>query len=301
MVNVLHVEIAGVYFIISTQDEILLDELPPVYRPFHAETLPLNGSMNIQISLMLDDIPEMNPSRKIFHSGHGWSMFLHDDEYLLSLDTAAGQKKPVWLAQCNREFEKVTIRCSNMLLAHTDKGTKLSNPIRYPLDQILLMYFLAKREGALIHAAGAEFDSRGYIFPGKSGAGKSTLTRQLACIDGFSLLSDDRIVVRKTESIFKAFGTPWPGEAGVAVNRGVDLSGIFFISHSPANKIEDITPQKALEKLFPVVSIPWYDKETMVKILDFCGDLVSHIPTYEFQFKRDSEAIDVFKKFVSKK
>ena len=300
MASVLHVEIAGVHFIISTGNEILLDELPPVYQPFLAKAHPLNGLMNMHIRLMLHDMPTIKTSRKIFHSGYGWSMFFHVTNIFSLSTTASEQTKSVWLAQCNRAFEKVTIHCSNMLLAHTDKGTKLSNPIRYPLDQILLMYFLAQREGALIHAAGAEFDGRGYIFPGKSGAGKSTLTRHLASIDGLSLLSDDRIVARKTESIFKAFGTPWPGEAGIAVNRGVDLSGIFFISHAPANKIKDITPQKALEKLFPVVSIPWYDKEIMVQILDFCGELVSHIPAYEFHFKPDSKAIHVFEEFVSK-
>lgn len=299
MPNLLNIEIAGVNFIISSRDKIHLDELPLTYQPFLVKTPPLNG-LNIHISPTLHEMPNIKKMRKIFNTGHAWSMFFHDNEYLLALMTPTEQKKLVWLAQCNCKFEKVTIYCSDILSTNTDKGTKLLNPIRYPLDQIILMHFLAHREGCLIHAAGAEFNGRGFIFPGKSGVGKSTLTRQLDCISGFSLLSDDRVVVRKTGNTFKAFGTPWPGEAGIALNRGIHLSGLFFISHANYNKIEEIDSQKALERLLPLVSIPWYDKETMIKILDFCGELISHIPTYDFLFKPGIEVIHVFEKFVSK-
>jgi hypothetical protein len=123
----------------------------------------------------------------------------------------------------------------------------------------------------------------------------------LAGLDDYEFLSDDRIIVRKMDKTFKAFGTPWPGEAGIAVNKNVALSGIFFISQASFNKIEEIKPQRAMERLLPVVSIPWYDKEVLVKILDFCEDLISNVPVYELYFKPDIEVADVFKDFVSKK
>ena len=91
----------------------------------------------------------------------------------------------------------------------------VSNPVHYPLDQLLLMYTLAQREGALLHAAGVDIQGQGFIFPGKSGAGKSTLSRQLVVQKELEVLSDDRIVIRKIDGVFQAFGTPWPGDAGL--------------------------------------------------------------------------------------
>jgi hypothetical protein len=167
------------------------------------------------------------------------------------------------------------------------------------VDQILLIYFLSQREGALIHAAGIDINGKGYIFPGKSGAGKTTLLKQFVAKNHKGLLSDDRIVIRKIDNNFMAFGTPWPGEGKIAVNKSVFLNGIFFITHSSVNRIEQIKPQKAFEKLLPVASIPWYDEEIMTKILSFCNDLISNIPAYELHFKPDAEVVDVFEKIVS--
>jgi hypothetical protein len=49
----------------------------------------------------------------------------------------------------------------------------------------------------------------------------------------------------------------------------------------------------------PVVSIPWYDKEVVPHMLDFCDELVSSIPAYVLHFKPGPEIVDVFEKFVS--
>jgi len=297
MHDLITLEIAGVNLSIRCKDTKISKKVSSHYNSFLKPDHILSDP-DITISLHVNDMPDMRKAKEIFDSGESWSMLQDNNNYFVALNPPALDKKPVWIAQLCTEVKNVHVFFNEMFFHKNNDGVTVGNPISYPLDQILLMYFLAQRQGGLIHAAGAEFNGRGYIFPGKSGAGKSTLTRRLACIDCFSLLSDDRIVVRKTEGIFKAFGTPWPGEAGIAVNKSVDLSGIFFISQARCNRIEELMPQKALEKLFPVVSIPWYDKEPMVKILDFCGELVSHIPAYEFHFKPDSEAIDVFKKFI---
>ena len=97
---------------------------------------------------------------------------------------------------------------------------------------------------------------RGYFFPGKSGAGKSTLSRLLLGRDNIGMLSDDRVVARKIKGRFEVFGTPWAGDAEIAENKNVPLSGIFFIHHAEENMIKEIKPREAIERLMPVTSIP---------------------------------------------
>jgi hypothetical protein len=142
-------------------------------------------------------------------------------------------------------------------------------------------------------------NGRGYLFPGKSGAGKSTISGLLAS-RGHEVLSDDRVIVRKIEGHFRFFGTPWPGEANIAVNKNLPLSGIFFLNHSEGDRVKKIDPQEALERLMPVTSIPWYDSEPMTKVLTFCSDLVSAVPAYVLHFKPGQGAADFFEAFVSR-
>ncbi len=99
---------------------------------------------------------------------------------------------------------------------------------------------------------------------------------------------------------FWAFGTPWSGEADIALNKGLPLGGLFFISHGPDNIIRAITQAEAAEKLMPVTSIPFYDKEAMLNILSFCEDLVLHVPAYELFFRPGIELVDFIEEFISR-
>lgn len=300
MTDLINLDIAGINLTATCRKPIILQEPDPTYQSFFRKVNKDPGAIDIKIHLELGNIPDTEKLTKIFDSGQSWSMFLNGNDYSLVLNPPAFNNQALWLARINRDFTRVTVYCSEKLLSDRNGKVMLSNPIRYPLDQLLVMYILSQREGALIHAAGIDINGRGIIFPGKSGAGKSTLSLQLAARKGLNnLLSDDRIVVRKINGDFKAFGTPWPGEAGIALNKSVPLSSILFISHGTANRIEELKPQEAIEKLLPVTSIPWYDRETMPKILSFCEDLISRVTSYELCFKPSAEVAKVLEEFAS--
>jgi hypothetical protein len=292
--------IAGINVAISCQDSVTLQDYKPIYSSF-LDNENKSANVDINIKIGINKLPDTSMQKKIFDSGQSWSMFMNNEDYFFIMNPHDSYKTPLWTARFDHAVQSVTISIGKKLVSRTNKMVTVPNLVSYPLDQVLLMYYLAQREGALLHAAGLCFHDRGYIFPGKSGAGKSTISRQLAELNEYNILSDDRIIIRKSNDTFKAFGTPWPGEAGIAINESAPLSGIFFISQASYNRIEEIKPQKALENLLPVVSIPWYDKEVMIKILDFCEDLISNVPVYELYFKPDIEVADVFEDFISKK
>ena len=186
-----------------------------------------------------------------------------------------------------------------MLKIKTPGGAELLNPVLYPLDQLLLIHILAQNDGALVHAAGMHFHDRGYIFPGRSGAGKSTISSQFAKRKHIGLLSDDRVAIRKINNKFMAYGTPWAGDAGIAENKGTILSGIFFLHQGSENVIKEISPGEAFERLMPVTSVPWYEEGMMTKVLSFCEDMVSCIPSFDMFFRPDSEIVDLLEEYAS--
>ena len=86
-----------------------------------------------------------------------------------------------------------------------------------------------------------------------------------------------------------AYGTPWPGDGKIAVNRSGELDGIYFLHKSSQNRIECITPRQAFERLMPTVSIPWYHEEMVRELFDFCEQLVKNIPMYDLHFSPTTE------------
>lgn len=298
MADFIQIGIGGIDFHIKNDTSCRLQEADPAYEAFLGKEFKETAPVDIRIRLASKDVLNTGNYDKIFDSEESWSIGRAGDEYCVTLHPRVFER-PVWVARMERGFAEVTVYCSEEVVARDNGRGVLSNPVRYPLDQILLMYVLAQRQGALLHAAGVVIEGRGYIFPGKSGAGKSTITRELATRDRIGLLSDDRVVVRKIGEAFKVFGTPWPGEEGVAENRSVPLSGIFFITHASDNGIREITPQEAVAKILPVASIPWYDREVMPDVILFCEQLISHVPTYELHFKPGVEVGDVLEEFVS--
>jgi hypothetical protein len=298
MADLVKMEIAGITFIISCEDSVILQEFSSIYQPFLKKTLSAGDSPTIHIQLELHDLPDTSKMTKIFETDHSWSMYTDHDEYVIALYSRVFQDQAVWLARFNETFSKTVVYCGELLRREIDGGKMLS-PVLYPLDQLLMVHILTQNHGALIHAAGIELHGNGYIFPGRSGGGKSTLMFKFAERKGFGLLSDDRMAVRKIDHMFLAYGTPWAGEAGIADNKSAPLAGIFFISHGSSNRIEPMGPREAFERLMPVTSIPWYHEKMMTKALSFCDDLLNHIPAYELHFKPDVEVADDFRTFVS--
>lgn len=277
----------------------MLHDFEPAYASFLSPVKD-PSAVNVNVVLELGSSPDMKQSKKIFDSGQSWAISLQGSDYLLSLTPPAFGKEPVWTARFQHNLAGITVYCSEMLMKSRKGKPTVSNPIRYPLDQLLLMYVLAQHEGAILHAAGIAMNKKGYIFPGRSGAGKSTLTRQFFSKKRGEALSDDRIVVRSIDHKLRVFGTPWPGEACIAQNKYAPLSALFFICHGNGNRIRDLSREKAFERLLPVTSIPWYDRDITEKLLLFCEDMVSRVPAYELCFKPSGEVVDVFENFIKK-
>jgi len=299
MFAILNLEIGGVNLAVSSLEPIILHEPPAAYTSFLIKNSSFHDKINITINFDLDSLPRTDKMTRVFDTGESWSLFQNDDSYFIILCPPASDKKPVWAAQFDRDVTKVNLFLGEKFIHQKNGNLSVSNPVSYPLDQILLMYFLARKSGALIHSSGVASNGKGFIFPGRSGSGKTTLSQELSDGKRLLLLSDDRVIVRKLNNTFEVFGTPWAGEGGIALNKHFPLSGMFFISHAEHNRIEDIKPQKALEMLLPVTSIPWYDPEVMDKVLHFCDDLTSSIPAYNLSFKPGVEVADVFEKFIS--
>ncbi len=235
-------------------------------------------------------------SRKIFDDNSCCEIHSRSDEYFVR-HVFPPLTSPVWTARLDISERRVDIFC-NPEIVDGNRNLLTHLPFSYPLDQVLTVLLLAENHGALIHAAGWESDGRAWIFPGKSGAGKSTVSNLIRDKTGETLLSDDRIAVRKIENRFFAYGTPWPGEGGFAENRRAPLKGVFFLEQGEKNEISQLDFKDAFYRFLPVVSVPWYDKGKIDRTMSFLEQLAAEVPGFLLTFRNDQGVVDVLQNYI---
>jgi hypothetical protein len=303
--GLMHMEIGDVLFSIRAAGKIshIVHEYEPAYQSFFRKADKGGNRETIKVNVRLESgkMPDIKKLTKIFDSGQSWAMYQAGEVYWIALQPPI-YERPLWVARFDRDLTGVTVYCGKKLIGEREGKRVVSNPVRYPLDLLLLMYILAPNQGGVIHAAGVEIKGKGFIFPGRSGAGKSTLSGLFAAPEkpkNLEVLSDERMVVRKVGETFRAYGSPWPGEGAIALNKSMPLAGIFFLHHGRdgGNRIKKIKPPEALDRLLQVTSIPWYDRETMPQLLHFCEELIAAIPCFDLHFTPGTEVVNLMQEF----
>lgn len=107
----------------------------------------------------------------------------------------------------------------------------------------------AERGGALIHAAGAVWQGRGYVFYGESGAGKSTLS---ALNTRATVISDDlSLVLPAADGMLELVGSPFRGtyEGGDPVQGSFPLAAGFRIIKDTRAEVRRVARHRALAEL----------------------------------------------------
>lgn len=284
-------QVGGIDLDVRGNARLYNESADPTYSGFKSES-PSSPADRVDITVEAADPAPPASARCVWESGESWAMYRADGRRIIT----GPRRHKAWSAEMSGE--NVTVRCGPAMLRSEGGRTVASNPVRYPLDQILLMYALARRRGMIVHSCGADFGGRGAMFLGRSRAGKSTIARLLAAEGGSTVLSDDRIIVRLSGGQATMYGTPWPGEAGMAVNRSAPMKVCFLLSKAGENRIEDLPRERVADALLPVVSIPWYEGDVAAAVLDTCDAFAAAVPFRVLHFRKDADAAAMVREAV---
>ena len=159
------------------------------------------------------------------------------------------------------------------------------------LGHLLLVSILHRHQALLIHASGVVINREGILFCGISGAGKTTLSRLWQKRAGVTVLSDDRVIVRKEQKGYVVYGTPWPGEGQIASCQKAPLKKIAFLSKANENTLVPLEKKEALHRIVAQCFPPLWDREGIDFALEFCGALLEAVPFFRFDFLPDKSAV----------
>ena len=245
---------------------------------------------DITIETEWGDLSQKPEGRKIFDSGDIWQLYHSGGEYLFSFTSPLLGSIPYKLARINQDFTTGKILLHEPYFDHNQPV----NPLEYPLDELLLINFLALGKGVEIHSCGIiDQLGQGRLFVGQSGAGKTTIAGLFEETEGITVLSDDRIILRQMGQTLWMYGTPWHGEAGLASPARAPLSQVYFLEKASKN---ELAPQKradALGRLFACSFLPFYSHEGLAFTLGFLEEVVKTTPCHVLQFLPDRKVIEL--------
>jgi hypothetical protein len=248
-----------------------------------------NGKSDISLYTHCGDIPECDLGKKVFDSGSTWSLYLAGRKRILRLGSPVADSLPSKLAVLEPDF-----RSGDIYIRAHEPGCFL-NPLTYPLGEILMVNLLSLGRGGMFHACGIKDNGQGVLFVGVSGAGKSTLANLWKCKKAVTVLSDDRIIVRKVGGRFWIYGTPWHGDAKACSPEKAPLEKIFFLRHAEKNEIKKMSLINAISRMI-VCSFPtFWDKKGMEFTLGFIDELTREVSCYELSFVPDERVLDLVK------
>jgi hypothetical protein len=225
-----------------------------------------------------------------FDACHGlWTLFESEAGFILEcLDTQT--RRPRIIATLVPDYSTVQA----FVLEQTVEGMTGWVPMQVlnPIVELCLVTRVARSGGIVLHSAGVVFPKGGYVFTGPSGAGKSTLA-QLHADAGASVLSDERMIVRKSGSGVVAHGTPWVGSGHYAKNASGPVTALYCIRHGvTSHRIEAMRPGAIMSAILQQCFLPHWDREAMDSTLAFLSTMIRTIPCQSLAFLKQPDIVN---------
>jgi len=244
---------------------------------------------HVTIDVRLDDLSELKTRGKpIFDSNGVWKLYDEDDSFLFHLRSKAIGPAPYKISRVKKDFSSGEVVFHSPYL----DSSKPLYPLEYPLDELLFINFLSLGRGVEVHALGlVDSKGTGHLFLGQSTAGKTTMARLWEDDPGVTILSDDRIILRKMDNQIWMYGTPWHGEAGFAAPTRAPLNKVYFLRKGAENQIFPLKEAESITRFFSCCFPLFYNRDAVDFTLRFFDEVAKSVPCYELGFLPDKTTV----------
>ncbi len=277
--------IGGVALALDARDVVEPWSCDPAHRAF----LDRDASLRLPLSLHFGRLPKLGWS-DLRYGDRLWAIRERSGHFLLAIKGPSARATPSRVAWMARDWSHgdLFIRVDAL---HSGAGR---DPLEFPLAVVLFPGFLAHHGGLVVHAAGVVVDGRAVLLAGRSGAGKTTAAR-LCERAGFTILNDERVILRLEGDRVVAHGTPWHGEMDVVSAACAPLAALAFLEHGTSTRAIAQAPPATVRRLVPRCRLPYWDPEGMARVLETASAIADRVPTYALPFVPDDTLTDVIR------
>ncbi len=218
-------------------------------------------------------------------------------------EIGAGSFGVEYLSEDFAHFMRSKSKPSCVLFSNTDwtKSYICIDNNREISDELMIaaVYSVLCRSKTLfLHSSTVDYNGSGIVFVGPSGIGKTTQAELWQKYAGAEIINGDKIFVKRKESGFYAFASPWKGSSPYCLNRNVPLKAIVALRQSKTNRIRPLKSEELLEYLVPHIFLPFWDEKCMEAALETLDLFLSEIPVFLLECRPDEDAVNITKNVV---
>ncbi len=267
-------------------------------RPFEAFVASPTAVADIDVQVeVVSTLPPLGRQELRFDAGHGlWKLFEGDDGLILeSLNPQTLQ--PRVRASVSKDYRHVQA----WVLPELVDGRVSWCPMYLfnPIVEVCFLSLLAREGGLLLHGAGLAHEPHGLIFTGPSGAGKSTIAQFFAG-KAATVLSDERVILRRSGETFTVHGTPWVGSGEYAANSSTALTALLAIRHGhERHELAPLHPAKAISLLMQQAFLPQWDRDAMEQTLDTLVAITEVVPCVNLAALKQPDVVDTVQRYLA--
>jgi hypothetical protein len=282
--------IAGISLEMTAGDGLQM-VLEPSLRAF-AMVRAAREQCDVKVSVSMVEELRLPAGDSLFDSGGLWRLFAEAGGYRLNFLRPFAGETPYKTAWFDRDFSRGELALSRKFF----DPAEAMYPMEYPLDEVLMIHHLASGKGLEVHALGLVDEAgRGHLFLGHSGAGKSTSARLWQKQKGVRILSDDRIILRRSGGEVWMHGTPWHGDAGIASPDSALLTHVYVLEQWPTNELVTMPRSLATAEIFARSFVPRHCGEALGFVLQFIEQVCEEVPCDTFRFVPNESALEAIR------
>ena len=261
----------------------------------HAAFLAESPRPEIEIRAEWSELSPDTNGAQVFNAGDTWHLARSNGHYILDFFTPLCGRVPYkrLTANCDWSRGRVTLH-----RAFYDTNQPV-HPFDYPLDELLLVHYLSQRSGVIVHGCGiVDETGAGYLFVGHSGAGKTTTALLWNDLPGVTILSDDRIVLRRSEGRVLMHGTPWHGESRLCAPGSAEIRAIFLLEHGAGNEFAPVKRAEAVADLVARSFLAYHDGAGVAGVVSLFEQILTEVPCLRFSFAPGVAAVEAVREWA---
>lgn len=157
---------------------------------------------------------------------------------------------------------------------------------------------LLQKNAPILHASYIDVEGQAILFSAPSQTGKSTQARLWETYAKAEIINGDRVLLRKREDIWYAYGYPCCGSSKICINRKLPLRAIVILKKGNINQIETMSDSEKIRCLITGIEVYRWDMNDINQAMKIAEDIIKDVPIVQLTCRPDADAVYVLKKYL---
>lgn len=166
------------------------------------------------------------------------------------------------------------------------------------LSTIGLHSKLLQREAPVLHASFIVHENSAILFTAPAGTGKSTQADLWHKHAGAEIINGDRVLLRKRNGAWHAFGYPCSGSSGICRDEAYPMKAIVVLEQGPENRVVAMRASEKIKALVSATEVYPWDMDEIDMAIHCAQKLVENVEIVRLACRPDEDAVKVLRNFL---